>query len=791
MPTTPNLGDAPRSSRQPPCVADSNVADSFRAILEALPAAVVLVGDHRVLWINQAFTHIFGYSEDEALAQPPSVHFVDADAFERMSVASRPIIAQGGTVRTDLWLQRKNGERFWGSVSGRGVTLAQNEAATVWTLVDISERRRAEDALRASEERLEAAQTHALIGSWELGPNHDGRYWSRQMYAFFGFEPDGGLPPVEAFLKRLHPDDVPAVLGAHAQASASRQPCRMTYRSHPDFGEPRTFETTIVPICDAQGHVEKITGTTQDITERRKVEDALRRAQSTLEHAQAQARIGNWEYYPATGESFWSKEMFRLTGRDPNSKPPVGGDAIRAIVHPDDLPLVQRAVDGAIKSGKSGVCVHRTATTADGSTGYFETTVAAIRDPQGNVLQIAGTMQDITERVRLQDQLQQASKLEAIGRLAGGVAHDFNNLLNVVSGNVELALEEIAPEGTVAQYLSEVRKATSSAASLTRQLLAFSRRQLIEPKVVNLNELVQHLHKMLHRLIGEDIDLDLALASDLGSVEIDPGQFDQVIINLAINARDAMPRGGRLTLETANAELDEDYCQGHTDVRPGRFVMLAVTDTGEGMTEAVRSRIFEPFFSTKPQGQGTGLGLSVIFGAVKQAGGSIETYSELGHGTSFKIYLPRVDESARSLEQATRYDGKLRGSETILLVEDNDGVRELTTRMLRRLGYHVIACDNGKNALTFVLDRKPELDLLLTDLVMPEMGGRELSERMRGLYPDIAILLCSGYTEDTFVRLGIASDALEFIGKPFTMNQLGRRIRELLDARVTRNTQEA
>jgi len=387
------------------------------------------------------------------------------------------------------------------------------------------------------------------------------------------------------------------------------------------------------------------------------------------------------------------------------------------------------------------------------------------------------------ERNKLQEQLQQAVKMEAIGRLAGGVAHDFNNLLTVIAGNVELALDGLDSRDPLAEHLTDVGEAATSAAALTRQLLAFSRRQLIEPKVVNLNDLVGSLQKMLSRLIGEDVALELKLSPDLGAVRLDPGQFDQVIVNLTVNARDAMPRGGRLTLETTNIDLDEDYCRTHRDLKPGSYVSLAVTDSGEGMTREVMSHIFEPFFTTKPQGAGTGLGLSVIFGVVKQAGGTIETYSETGHGTTFKIYLPRVDAPVQKLEKSRIALDALRGEETVLLVEDNDHVRDLTTTMLRRLGYHPLVAANGKSALALIKTEHPAIDLLFTDLIMPEMSGRELSEQVLALCPDIAVLYCSGYTEDTFVRHGLASENLQFIGKPFTLQQLGLKVRQVLDER--------
>jgi signal transduction histidine kinase len=387
------------------------------------------------------------------------------------------------------------------------------------------------------------------------------------------------------------------------------------------------------------------------------------------------------------------------------------------------------------------------------------------------------------DRNKLQEQLQEAAKLEAIGRLAGGVAHDFNNLITVISGNVELALDELNANDPLVQHLTEIGDAATSAASLTNQLLAFSRRQLIEPKIVNLNDLITNLRKMLGRLLGEDIELDLQLASNLGAVRIDPGQFDQVIVNLSVNARDAMPMGGKLTIETANIDIDENDCHKHSELNPGAFVVLTITDSGEGMSEEISSHIFEPFFSTKPLGKGTGLGLSVTLGAVKQAGGTIELFSELGLGTTFKLYLPRTNSPVQKLDATGFAVDSLCGTETILVVEDNDHVRGLTVAMLKRLGYRLFVATNGVDALNLVESEHTGIDLLLTDLVMPEMGGRELGDKLRTLCPNTAVLYCSGYTQDSFIRHGLGTENYQFISKPFTLRQLGLKVRQVLDER--------
>jgi signal transduction histidine kinase/ActR/RegA family two-component response regulator len=382
---------------------------------------------------------------------------------------------------------------------------------------------------------------------------------------------------------------------------------------------------------------------------------------------------------------------------------------------------------------------------------------------------------------RLQAQLQQAMKMEAIGRLAGGIAHDFNNLLTAIIGNASLASHELHSKELVLESLIEIGRAAESAAALTRQLLAFSRKQLVEPKVLDPNVLIRSLKKMLSRLIGENIELTTRLEPNLGAIKIDPGQFEQILVNLAVNARDSMPNGGRLLIETANVELSEEQCKGYDSTHPGPYVMLSVSDTGLGIDEDVKAHLFEPFFTTKPQGKGTGLGLATTLGVVKQAGGRIEVYSERNIGTVFKIYLPRVEEAIHppdlEREQVEQMPG---GRETILLVEDQEVVRKLAHKLLTRLGYDVIQARDGITALSALEQHVGPLDLLLTDVVMPSMSGSELAARVLALRPEIKVLFTSGYTENAISHHGILDAGVNFIAKPYVPHALAQKIRQVL-----------
>jgi PAS domain S-box-containing protein len=388
-------------------------------------------------------------------------------------------------------------------------------------------------------------------------------------------------------------------------------------------------------------------------------------------------------------------------------------------------------------------------------------------------------IRDITEKRHLEEQVRQSQKMEAVGRLAGGVAHDFNNLLTVILSYTDMLMEDIGPKDPRAADLSEIRKAVVGASSLTRQLLAFSRQQVIEPRLVGLTDIVSASVKMLRRLIGEDVMLLTNYAPIELPVMIDPGQLEQVILNLAVNARDAMPTGGTLTLETATATLDDVYARDHWPIKPGRYAMLAVSDTGSGMDEATRARIFEPFFTTKQVGNGTGLGLATVYGIVKQSNGFIWVYSELDQGTTFKIYLPLVAEEAeRPTEEAPVVARG--GSETILLAEDATAVREATRQMLQRFGYTVIEAPNGAAALG-AAQGAGRIDLLLTDVVMPGMSGRELAERLAEIRPEIPALFMSGYTDDAIVRHGLLPPRIAYLQKPFSPDALARKVREVLD----------
>jgi PAS domain S-box-containing protein len=508
--------------------------------------------------------------------------------------------------------------------------------------------------------------------------------------------------------------------------------------------------------------------------ERKAVDEALERSQTRYRELVENIEDVVYSLDAEGRVEFINPAIERVYGFTPEE---VIGRSFLEFMHPDDVP----GLVASFGRDLSGVVEPYECRGFDreGRVRYVRTT-SRVRLEEGRPAGVDGVMVDLTESRGLREQLEMSQRLEAVGRLAGGVAHDFNNLLSVIISYSEFAAEALREGDPVRADLLEIRKAGDRAATLTRQLLAFSRRQVLEPRVLDLNEVVGGIEGLLRRLLGEDVEIAFHPAEGLDTVLADPGQIEQVLMNLAINARDAMPEGGRLTIETANVELDEDYAARHVSVLPGRYVLLSVTDTGRGMDAEVRERLFEPFFTTKETGKGTGLGLSTCYGIVKQSGGNIWVYSEPGQGTTFKVYLPRVDAPATGVTRRSPVT-MARGTETVLLVEDECSVRSLSERILRSAGYEVLAASNGGEALLLFEKHASGIDLLLTDVVMPRVSGRELAERLIGLRPGLKVLYMSGYTDDAIVHHGVLDPGTHFVGKPFSSADLTRKVREVLD----------
>jgi PAS domain S-box-containing protein len=516
----------------------------------------------------------------------------------------------------------------------------------------------------------------------------------------------------------------------------------------------------------------------RDVTESLRASEALKIAEERMRFALESADVGIWDLDYETGALRWSRTLESHYGLEPDT---FGGtfEAFLDCVHPDDRQQLLETIRDAEKSG-TDFSLHNRTTWRDGTVRWLDGTGRVLLGVDGRPSRAVGISIDVTERRSLEAQFQQAQKMEAIGRLAGGVAHDFNNLLTVILGFCELLISDRGPTDPHRADIAEIQKAGQRGAELTRQLLAFSRKQIIEPTLLDLNEVVAGMQALLGRLIGEDVKVVFLLRPGLAPVRADRGQVEQVVMNLAVNARDAMPKGGTLTIESANVVLDENYAKAHLDVESGAYVVLTVTDSGTGMPLEVQARLFEPFFTTKEPGKGTGLGLATVYGIVRRSGGTIGVYSEVGKGSAFNVYFPRASDPARVAEAAIPPVRTRSETETILLVEDESSLRTLTKRMLERQGYTVFVASRAEEALR-VFDQNSGIDLLLTDVVMPGASGPELAGQLVQKLPSLRVLYMSGYTEDVIVQQGVLLPGISFLNKPFTSRSLNEKIRELLD----------
>jgi PAS domain S-box-containing protein len=546
-------------------------------------------------------------------------------------------------------------------------------------------------------------------------------------------------------------------------------------------GVEHWFETTSAPVVDDEGKVIGVCLNARDVSERKLAEKALRESEERyrdlfdnasdlvcLTTAEGVFQYVNKAWYERVG--YTDPELRRLRFLD--------------VVHPDCRDLYQ-GIAARVQAGETVDHVELTLLTCGGAPITIDGNLSSTRQ-DGQAPMIRGIYRDITERKRVEEQLRRAERMQSAGRLAGGVAHEVNNMMTGVLGFSYFLMKSLGPDDPRRSEVQEIIKAGTRAADVTRQLLAFTRQQVLRPEVMEVNAAVQKMERMLRHSLGEEHQLDFKLSPAGGQIRADVAQFEQVLVNLLLNARDAMVERGRVTITTAEAELDEVYALRHPDIAipRGPYIMLSVSDTGSGMDRVVQSRIFEPFFTTKPVGQGTGLGLSTVYGIVKQSGGYIWVYSEPGRGSTFKIYLPQADALPQVPEERTSGGTVRGGNETILIVEDEEMVRSLACRALRSLGYSVLEAGNGLQALRCIAESSRSIDLVLSDVVMPEMGGRELGQRLSLFEPQLPVLYMSGYTGEDIIRRGLLDATAPFQQKPFTTESLGRKVREMLDQRA-------
>jgi two-component system cell cycle sensor histidine kinase/response regulator CckA len=633
------------------------------------------------------------------------------------------------------------------------------------------------ETLRQAERRFEALleYSHEMVAL--LDRNGEWLYASPATKRQLGFDVEE-LTGRNAF-DFVHPEDRLDAAATLAALAGTTAPVVAEARIRHKDGSWRRLEGTFHNLLRDPA-VSAIVVNYRDVTDQRAAEVSHRRLQTDVTRIVDSTGVGIWELDLATGHLAWSEQTAAQMGM---ALADFDGrlETFFARVHPDDREKLQRAADTAIQQGGLGFDVEFRMNLPDGTTKWLENKGQVTYSGDGQPTHLGGVSFDISARKLLEHQLHQAQKLDALGRLAGGVAHDFNNLLTAILGFAEFVAGDLEPDDARLGDIGEITRAAQSATALTKQLLAFSRKQAIEPRTLNLNRVTNHAERMLRRLIGEDIDLSVRLGPEVRDIWADAGQIEQVLVNLAVNARDAMPNGGRLSIETSNAELGREYLGLHASVAPGPYVLLVVSDTGQGMSAEVQSRIFEPFFTTKAAGHGTGLGLATVYGIVKQSGGHVWVYSEEGHGTTFKVYFPRLDQKAH-VDGPTHpsHPEDLTGHGTILLVEDNEQVRRLAVRALVKCGYDVLDAASPDHALAIATSPDSTIDLLVTDIVLPGMNGNILAEKLRERQPSLKCIFMSGYTGDVLAHhLTDHADAA-FLQKPFTADSLARHVRDAL-----------
>ncbi len=754
--------------------------ERLRTLTDFAPVAVWTSGpDGESLRVNRTWSDITGLQGEESSRSwgwAPVLHDLDREtcvqAYWQAFESREPF-------RLKYRVRRRDGQYRW--VLDQGSPRYHDDgqfAGFTGACVDITELQETAEALRQSEERFRmfGRATNDAIRDWDFATNLV--WWNDGLRTLFGYPTDETTAKADWWLRHVHPDDRDRIWSGINVDIPRGHFWSDEYRFlRADGTYAHVYDRGYV-VHDADSRPVRLIGAMLDITARKEAEQALKDSEERLRMALDGGQIGTWDWDLTTNAVRWGGHAYRVFDLAAGS---FGGtfDDLLELVHPEDRPALVEAVNHAIDLSMPFEVEFRMKPRG-AHTRWVASQAQVFYDERRKPARMLGVVQDVTERKRLESQFLQAQKMEGIGRLAGGVAHDFNNLLTAILGYIEMANKKLGADNAAHEYFHSIRHAAERSAALTRQLLAFARRQITEPRLVDLNQLILQMEELLRRVIGEDIELRTVTRQGLGAVKLDPAQFEQVLMNLVINARDAMPDGGILSIETSNVELDEHYARQHQAVLPGDYVMLAVSDTGIGMTEDVSSHLFEPFFTTKPPGKGTGLGLATCYGIIKQNGGHIWVYSEYGRGTTFKIFLPRIAGAAESEVQAEPSDIDVKGHETIMVVEDEPLVRAITVETLETLGYRVLQASNGEEALVVARNFDGPIDVLVTDVVMPAMGGPALTQHMHRERPNLKVLYVSGYTDDAIVHHGVVEPGIQFLQKPFPLATLARRIRELL-----------
>lgn len=717
------------------------------------------------LYWSPELRRMYGWDADEPANLPKIIGHVHPEDLPRVGAAVKAAHDPGGEGLFDIEhrIVDRTGKLRWVLTRSQtyfeGAAGARHPLRTIGAVQDVTERKAAEERLRILDAVLSSSGQATAI----TDAHGTVTFANAAVHRLWGYADEALMGRCLFDSWRLEQDLSMLLERAQAgQVQTFEMPATRVDGSSFRLG------VTAEAVRGSDGTPRQLLFSFADVTERHRAQEALHLKDQAIASSLTGVALAD-----ASGVMVYvNREFIRLWGCSTDAE--LLGRSLWTLLEPFGAGPVAEVVDhgGAFRGELTGK-------RADGAALALDVAVHPLLDPKGEPVNLVASMADVTERKRLEAQLLHTQKIESIGRLAGGIAHDFNNLLTVISGGMELTLVELPAAHPSRGPLGEAANAAQSAAALTRQLLAFSRKEVITPKVLDLNEVVHRVGKMLPRLLGEDIVLSTSCAQGLAHIRFDPAQVEQIIINLAVNARDAMADGGHLTIETSNVRLGAEYAVRHHDAQPGDYVLLAVSDDGVGMSEEVRSHLFEPFFTTKDAGKGTGLGLAMVYGAVQQNGGRIEVYSEPGRGTTFKIYLPAQTASRDPLPETSSV--RAARPTCILLVEDDARVRTFAQRVLAGLGHAVHAFPNGEAALAALSSLRPTPELLITDIVMPGMNGRVLAERVTATLPTLRTLYTSGYTQNVIVSQGVLHDGIEFLAKPYSVEQLARRIAQLTE----------
>ncbi len=744
--------------------------------------AIVWRGDPRTLgftFVNRHAQSLLGHSASHWTENPQFWRgLVDPADLPRVLTTLESAVRERSDREIEFRMRTADGRWLWLRAFARVVCDRDGVKELVGVMVDVTERKRFEIAVEQGARRLRDAERLAHVGSWEWDATSGTVAASEEACRIFGVESRPRIT-VQELLASVHPRDRQRVLEQIREAAGADIPTLVVeHRVLRSDGSLRSVKCVAQVDRDDRGRPAKIVGSVQDMTEIKEAVTALRDSEERYRALFESNPHPMWVYdreslrFLAANDAavrrygYSREEFLDMTIED--IRPKEDRTAVRA--------SAARAEGGLYQAGEWRHCAK------DGSLLDVEITshdVSFSGWPARLVL-----ANDITERKRLEERLRQSQKMDAVGRLAGGVAHDFNNLLNVIIGYAEIVRRKLPAADAQHRNLDEILKAGDRAAALTRQLLAFSRKQVLQPRDMDVRLIVSDMEKMLRRLIGENIELRATLGRDVGLVRADPGQIEQVIMNLVVNARDAMPTGGTLTIEATNVDVRPAGQSAGSELAAGAYVLLSVTDTGHGMDPETQSRIFEPFFTTKEMGRGTGLGLSTVYGIVQQSGGHITVSSTLGLGTTFRVYLPQVSAPVAAAAEPVAVPAEPGAAETVLLVEDEPALREMVQELLEDAGYTVVSAEDGADALDKAATHAGPIHLLLTDVVMPGVTGRQLAEALHGSYPDLPVLYMSGYTQDAIGALGVLESGTHFLQKPFTADALLRKLRSVLEART-------